>query len=414
MTSPSQNANANLQAAQAAPLFPPPPFVIDASAKTAPNLPTLWLVPDWLPDGELCLLCGSGGVGKGLVYCWLAAMLTARKTLPNGNIIEPCNIMVFNAEDSLQKVLNPRLDAAGADRDLVHIVNKWPDAQSQAIGAKDLDPRYFFGHLREVVPKYAIQLVIVDPILRGLRDSNSDMEIRANLENWQDLAHDTGVTVLGIAHNKKRGVTAMAEGQMIELVRGSSAIAECARMAWLLVADRSDTDKHSRLLVRGKYNLPVENQNQYFRLTSELVDQGLGQGVKAHRVVLDEVISGDVEVAVAKAMRQPTGADNELSASNRSNKQAACDFAFNLLSLERPHLLARDVYQFTADEFHLELDTVRKMLADLTKPGGPVIQYTLRHHESLQAEFPNAHPNAKVWGVNPIGKELQQRLDKLQ
>ena len=78
-----------------------PTFSINDSAKTAPNRPTYWLVPDWLPFRALTLLGGTGGAGKGLVSIRELAELTKPRTLPDGTSTGPYNVLYFNSRVSV-------------------------------------------------------------------------------------------------------------------------------------------------------------------------------------------------------------------------------------------------------------------------------------------------------------------------
>lgn len=36
-----------------------------------------WLVPGFLPKGQICIMCGDGGSGKTSVWCALAAAISS-------------------------------------------------------------------------------------------------------------------------------------------------------------------------------------------------------------------------------------------------------------------------------------------------------------------------------------------------
>ena len=38
-----------------------------------------WLVPGFLPKGQICIMCGDGGSGKTSVWCALAAAISSGK-----------------------------------------------------------------------------------------------------------------------------------------------------------------------------------------------------------------------------------------------------------------------------------------------------------------------------------------------
>ena len=81
---------------------------------------------DWLWEGHLLrgaqeLLTGMPGVGKSQLHRSLVACVTSRLPWPDGAAaIDPMNVIMLTAEDSLNQELVPRLVAAGADTERVH------------------------------------------------------------------------------------------------------------------------------------------------------------------------------------------------------------------------------------------------------------------------------------------------------
>src|SRR3954466_9431789 len=76
-----------------------------------------WLLRGFVPAGELTLLVGNGGAGKGPWAALLAAAVTRGKgECQNG---KPGLVLWASAEDSVASVLKPRLVAAKADLELI-------------------------------------------------------------------------------------------------------------------------------------------------------------------------------------------------------------------------------------------------------------------------------------------------------
>src|SRR5438045_2181566 len=71
--------------------------------------PITWLEPG-LPCSMLSILGGHPGLGKSMYWAALTARVTRRGQA----------VVVMTAEDTLEHVLKPRLQAAGADTELVH------------------------------------------------------------------------------------------------------------------------------------------------------------------------------------------------------------------------------------------------------------------------------------------------------
>ena len=75
--------------------------------------------------GSLELLTGLPGMGKSQVHCQFVASVTTGRAWPDGtNGIPARNVIMLTAEDSLDQIIIPRLIAAKADLDRVHILKK--------------------------------------------------------------------------------------------------------------------------------------------------------------------------------------------------------------------------------------------------------------------------------------------------
>ena len=82
------------------------------------------LASGFLHRGEITLLCGDGGVGKGQFVAQIAKLLTTGEATeffpqaPEGT----GNIVILAGEDPIDTVLCPRMDAAGADLNKVAVI----------------------------------------------------------------------------------------------------------------------------------------------------------------------------------------------------------------------------------------------------------------------------------------------------
>jgi len=81
------------------------------------NAEYLW--QDRCCRGELCLLSGESGAGKGLLTAAVVAAVSTGRPLPGGPPIAAGDVWYLASEDSLTKVVKQRLDAAGANADRV-------------------------------------------------------------------------------------------------------------------------------------------------------------------------------------------------------------------------------------------------------------------------------------------------------
>ncbi len=100
-------------------LFPTGPAFLNqfATLDAIPEEEAQWLIPGWLPQGQLALLAADGGTGKTGFWCQLLAALSrGESTLLDTEKITrpPLTAAFFSAEDSVRKKLKKRLRLCGA------------------------------------------------------------------------------------------------------------------------------------------------------------------------------------------------------------------------------------------------------------------------------------------------------------
>jgi len=83
-----------------------------------------WLWYPYLPYGKLSIIQGDPGCGKSTLMMHLIACITSGKSLPNGTIIQPHNVIYQCSEDSIADTIRPRLEKAGADCSRVAYINE--------------------------------------------------------------------------------------------------------------------------------------------------------------------------------------------------------------------------------------------------------------------------------------------------
>jgi hypothetical protein len=166
-----------------------------------------WLWPGHLACGELEILTGIPGIGKSQTHCFVIATVTAGRDWPDGaKGMPPRSIVMLTAEDNAAHTVIPRLIAAGADLDRVHILNRI---------RKDNRDRMFLlqediEELEQIIRNDpAIALVTIDPITAYLGggkhfDSHRASDVRNQLGPLKDLAERTGVAFSAITHPAKR------------------------------------------------------------------------------------------------------------------------------------------------------------------------------------------------------------------
>jgi hypothetical protein len=196
-----------------------------------------WLWNLYIPLGELTDIEGNPGVNKSSFAIDLAACTSSGRALPGGSKTRPAGVVLLVSEDSMEKTVIQRLDAAGADRSRIAVLDDILTIP------KDL------AVMEEAICKVRAKLFIIDPLMAHLGpDANSDQKVRQALTPLKQLAERTNVATLMVRHlNKRGGRQAMYRGG------GSIGIIAATRSA-LLIA-KCPHEPNLRVLAQIKSNL---------------------------------------------------------------------------------------------------------------------------------------------------------------
>jgi RecA-family ATPase len=182
---------------------------------------TRWLWEEdehcWIPQGHLVGFGGREGVGKSTWCAHLAAKVT-RGVLRGDSYGKPRGVIIVSTEDDWSATITPRLSAAGADLDRVfHVTAVEPDGLEGVLSLPGDLPE-----LEKIIRDHDVALVILDPLLTLISsklDTHRDAEVRQALGPMTRLAHDTGVSLLGLVHVNKS-----SEGDLLNRIMASRAI----------------------------------------------------------------------------------------------------------------------------------------------------------------------------------------------
>lgn len=212
-----------------------------------------WLFPGRIALGKLCILEGHPGLGKSTLLTDLAARVTTGRGLPGDPNMTPSGVLLLNAEEGASDTIRPRLEAAGANCDMVHLLDAVADedGNEHPIVLGDPGDRKSIGALEVMIESRGIKLICVDVLMAFLssaRDSYRDQDIRIALRPLSELAERTGCAIVAVRHLRKStgGGSIIAGG-------GSIAIAGAARS--VLLVDRDPADPNRRVLAVVKNNL---------------------------------------------------------------------------------------------------------------------------------------------------------------
>ena len=284
-------------------------------ASDVPRRELRWLWPGVIPLGKLSVIAGNPGLGKSLLTCWLAGVVTTGGRWPlGGGCCEPAEALLFSAEDDPEDTIRPRLEAAGARLERVHLAG-----MTLLIDEHGRPQRRMFSLLEDVgrldrflARHQRIRLVVIDPVTAYTAgvDTHRTADVRGMLAPLAEVASRRGVAVVAVTHLNKGAGAQLSEA--LHRVTGSIAWVAAARAAVLVAKDPGDPDR--RLVMVAKNNLAPDRLGLAYRVR-------LG----AHGPVVEwesEPVSASVEEVLAGGEQ----------AEDRTATDEAVDFLADLLA----------------------------------------------------------------------------------
>ena len=235
--------------------------------------PINWLWPQRIVGDGLTIITGPVGISKSLISVDVAGRVTTGGKWPDGTGHAPQgSVLLFGAEDDAGKVVVPRLMAAGADLDRVHV------CQGTAMAGDDDEPaavilERHIGELRAALDEIAdCRLIVFDPLPDYINaDENKSAEVRAALVPLARLAQEKNVAVVAILHqNKKNDLTT------VQRISGSGAFAQIARVVLSIGTHPEDVDKETgkrRVMIVSKNNYGERDIGQAYEIETRANDQ---------------------------------------------------------------------------------------------------------------------------------------------
>jgi hypothetical protein len=244
----------------------PRPSLVKVS--TVEAAPIKWLWPARMAIGKVTLIAGHPGLGKSQLTAYLAAQVTTGKFWPAGEGRAPIgDAIMLSAEDDLADTIRPRLEAAGANIERVHILKS----------VRDGDVDRGFNLARDLAALQLaltsvgnVKLVIVDPVTAylGGTDTHKTGDVRAVLAPVAELASQYGVAIVAVSHLNKGG-----GGEAMARITGSLAFVAAVRAAFLVQKDPEDAKR--RLFQPIKNNLGIDDLGLAFRIGEREVARGI-------------------------------------------------------------------------------------------------------------------------------------------
>jgi DNA polymerase bacteriophage-type len=284
---------------------PPPPrndYTLVRASEIRPRAMD-WLWEGHLLRGSLELLTGLPGKGKSQVHCQFVANVTTGRAWPDGTKGTPVgSVIMLTAEDCLDQTIIPRLTAAKANLDRVHILKKIRKDNKERMFLLAEDVEILAKAIADVGD---VGLVTIDPItayMGGKVDSHRTTDVRNQLGPLADLAERTNVAFSAITHPAKN------PGQRaIDHFIGSQAFVAVARIGHLCVDEMDENESGQReptgrvLFANAKNNVHVMMPSLAYHISQGVVgtDQQTGADILTSSVEWDEVVDMTADQALA-------------------------------------------------------------------------------------------------------------------
>lgn len=294
------------------------------NAKDVIIRPKQWIWEGHLLRNALELLTGIPGLGKSQAQIHYVACITAGLKWPDGAAaMPPANVVMLTAEDALDQEVVPRLVAAGAALERVHILKsvRQDGHNRQFLLGEDLD------RLEKVVEQVGdVGLITVDPItayMGGKMDSHKSTEVRSQLGPLKDFAERLNIATSAITHPPKS-----AGQKAIDHFIGSQAFIAAGRIGHVCIEEMQEDDDGNKtptgrvLFANAKNNAHVKMPTLAYRVVSVPISQDAERDIiTAPRVQWEAEpvnITADQAVAAAasagKQKQERRGAQAEVQA----------------------------------------------------------------------------------------------------
>ena len=242
---------------------------------------TPWLWSNMIPGGCITLLSGDPGIGKSYVLAQIAAHLLGIRPFPNlfpafsiPQILLGGRGLWFNAEDSLEQTIIPRLLRAGIPRgpeglERIFFDDGWHNRDGERGYSSLSDPDLFRKQLALAKPTF----VIIDTLDAYMGDANNNQAttIRSIMTPISKMAEEFGVAILAVRHLSKG-----AQEKALYRGAGSIALTALARSELFFGFDpdddNKDLDARKRVIAQVKCSVGQRSPSIAYRILPDEAD----------------------------------------------------------------------------------------------------------------------------------------------
>jgi hypothetical protein len=215
------------------------------------------------------LLCGMPEAGKSILTAYFAANTTRGGKWPQIDD-EPVaraqqgDVAFLSMEDSPEMTIVPRLQAAGADLEKVHIVEGVRTGHGEKESRDAFDIRSDVDKLEELRQMLGdLELVVIDPLdsyMDAKLDTNVGNKVRAALWPLKDWCEQAGVTAIVVHHFNKTATT-----NAMDKVSGARSFGALPRAVW--TAAKDEENENRVVLAPVKLNLVPASEKKAIAYT---------------------------------------------------------------------------------------------------------------------------------------------------
>ena len=241
----------------------------DEKPRTEPQLMTVkacdvepkeldWLWQHRFLRGHINIIGGDPGLGKSMLLIDMAARASSGGNWPDGSSCNQCSVLYSTTEDGIADTVVPRLIAAGADLDKVHIVEAVKCRDDSELPLFLNEHMIYLDDMLTANPE--IGILIIDTLQSHIGSgvaTNNNSSVRGVMTPLKRLAEKHHVAVLCIEHLTKSKT--MSGENATYRVQGSIAFAGAARSVWIVAKDQEDDSGKRRYLQASKTNLAPDN-----------------------------------------------------------------------------------------------------------------------------------------------------------
>lgn len=252
-----------------------------------------WLLYRRIPATDLTLIIGKGNVGKSTLLALLCAYITSGVDIHGERYADgPRPVVYCHSEDSVEETILPRMEAAGANTRLVHLIKvETPDGEGMLQIPRDMD------RLMQAAKDIDAAAIFYDPIssflhAKGGGGRNDADSMRQAYLAIQNAHSDYGIAGIGLGHTRK----ALSDS-LLDAFMGSSEQTNVIRSAIGVI---QDPDIQGRCLISQEKNNRVPWSKSYsYRIQGVEMHDEWGATIETSRII----ITGDTRETCTDVLR---------------------------------------------------------------------------------------------------------------